>query len=238
MENASKALIMAGSILMALLVIGIVSLTYNQLSNLKQTESDVERSTKATNYAKKFEQYNKTIYGSELLSLGNLQADYNDRQADMQGYNRINIKVQIKKEVKGNKMTYVSAGERNISEVRSGLSSLEDDISYYETDSNGYENKIERNKRSVKYYAQLSNRQIATLFEIPYSSDDKDYEIGEKLADSNENPRTSRLLQDIDLYKNLKTTYTEFKMTSFTCKEVKYDDIGRITLMYFVENEK
>ena len=40
MENASKALIMAGSVLIALIVIGVLVLAYNNLSSLKQAEED------------------------------------------------------------------------------------------------------------------------------------------------------------------------------------------------------
>ncbi len=233
MENASKALIMAGSILVSLLVIGIVSLMYNQLSSTKQTESDVEESTKAENYAKSFEQYNKTIYGSELLSLANLQSDYNFRQADLKGYTPITITVKITKPIEKDERTnYLGTGEQALSVVRNALLELQDDVEYYEKDANGYRNKKERNKRSVKYYAQLSNRQIATLFEIPYSSEDTDYDIGEMLANEIE---TSKLLDDIELYKNLKTSYTEFKNTSFKCEKVQYDGIGRISSMYFIE---
>lgn len=236
MENASKALIMAGSILIALLVIGVASFMYQQLSNVKQTESDVEASEKAANYMKAFEQYNRTIYGSELLSLGNLQADYNMREADMKGFNPVTIQVQIIKEIKENGRLYIGVGTYNISAVRSKLFDLEDAIEVYEQDDNGYKNKKERKKRSVKYYAQLSNRQIATLFDIGYTSSEPDYDIGNRLADRLQCPDTYKLMADIEKYKNLKTTYTEFKNTSFTCKEIKYDKIGRISSMLFKEN--
>lgn len=236
MENASKALIMAGSVLIALLVIGIVSLMYTQLSEIQQTKSDVETTTKAIDYMKRFEQYNRTVYGSELLSLGNLQLDYNYRQADLQGYTPVTITVQIKKAVRENGKTYVSVGVKDLSVIRSGLSSLEEDIAYYEENSNGYQNKKESGKRSVSYYAQLSNRQIATLFEVSYSSGETDYEIGERLANSVQNPRTSKLLQDIELYTNLKAGYTEFKNTSFTCQNIQYDNNARVSTMSFIEN--
>ena len=200
MENASKALIMAGSILITLLVIGIVSLTYNRLSTVKQTESDVEESTKSGNYVKSFEQYNKTIYGSELLSLGNLQADYNIRQAELQGYTPISITVQITKAIIENQKTYLNTGTQDLSTVRNALFNLEEDIEYYEKDKYGYNNKKERIKRSVKYYAQLSYRQIATLFEIPYSSGETDYDIGERLANQTgfTNSKVPKLLADIE----------------------------------------
>lgn len=236
MENASKALIIAGSILIALLVIGGVSLMYHQLSSVQQVRSEVEESTKAADYIKTFEQYDRTVYGSELLSLGNLQEDYNNRQADMKGFNPVTIQVQIVREIKENGRVYIGVATQNISDIRHGMFDLEDDIEFYEKDANGYQNKKERNKRSVKYYAQLSNRQIATLFDIGYTSSELDYEIGNRLADRLQSPNTYKLMADIEKYKNLKTTYAEFKNTSFTCKNVKYDGIGRISSMFFAQN--
>ena len=94
-------------------------------------------------------------------------------------------------------------------------------------------------KKSVKYYAQLSNRQIAILFGVPFTSDELDYDIGEKLADKDKttNPDTVKLLKDIEIYKNLKTSYTGFKNKVFMCENTTYNEYnGRINFMNFTEN--
>jgi len=235
MENASKALTIAGSILMALMIIGIVTLTYSQISSVQQTKTDVEDSSKMKDYNQKFAQYDKIIYGSELMSLSNLKLDYNYTQSEMKGYTPISIRVKKNKVIEEDGKVYISSGEQMIEDIRRGISKLEEDIAFYEKDSNGYENRKEKVKRSVKYYAQLSNRQIATLFEIGYSSNELDYEIGERLANPLENSKTSKLLKDIEKYKNLKTAYTEFKNTSFTCDEMVYGDNGRVNFMSYSE---
>ena len=49
MENASKALIMAGSVLLAILIIGALVYTFNLMSNLKTTE---QRSAEAEKLVK------------------------------------------------------------------------------------------------------------------------------------------------------------------------------------------
>ena len=43
MENASKALLMAGGILIALLIIGALLLMFNQISTYKQSESSNQK---------------------------------------------------------------------------------------------------------------------------------------------------------------------------------------------------
>ena len=241
MENASKALIMAGSILISIIVIGLVVVSYNQIVSVQQTKNNADITSKMTKYAKMFEQYNTSIYGSELLSLGNLQEYYNNSQKDVQGYDEIKINVKIKNTIKENGKTYLSQGQHSLEEVKDGLDSLKAKIGEYEDDRNGYEYRKNGKtiKKSVKYYAQLSNRQIAILFGVPFTSDELDYDIGEKLADKDKttNPDTVKLLKDIEIYKNLKTSYTGFKNKVFMCENTTYNEYnGRINFMNFTEN--
>ena len=100
MENASKALIMAGSVLISIMVISLLVLGYNQMSHLEQTREDADAVDKLAEYMRRFEQFDRTVYGSELLSLGNLQQDYNlsDARIDV-GYAPIEITVEITKEI-------------------------------------------------------------------------------------------------------------------------------------------
>lgn len=224
MENASKALIMAGSVLMALLVIGALVFMYNQLAEVEQTKTDVDETSKIVEYEKKFEQYNKTIYGSELMSLANLQEDYNRTLSEEQGYSKITVTVTIKNSIADTK--YFSAGKKDLSLILADVNSIENEISNYET-------KEQYKGKTVRYYSQISNREIASIYGITYTSDDLDYEIGEKLSSDS---KTKKLMQEIEDYKNLKATYTEFKTKRFKCINAEYDKAnGRIKSMDFAE---
>lgn len=78
MENASKALLMAGGILIALLVIGALLLMFNQLSSYQKTNSDVEKQSQLVEFNNQFIQYtHSNIQGYELLTLINKVIDYN-----------------------------------------------------------------------------------------------------------------------------------------------------------------
>ncbi len=94
MENASKALIMAGSVLLSLLVIGALIFMFNSLSGLKTEEADSDEVLKLAEYNKKIETYNRDLYGSELISLANLIDDYNKRETN-EGYKKITFKVDM-----------------------------------------------------------------------------------------------------------------------------------------------
>ena len=94
MENASKALIMAGSVLLAMLIIGSLVFMFQTLSNLKNTEASAEDIEKLARYNRQIETFNRDgLYGSEILSLANLIEDYNIRQSDLKGYTAITLEV-------------------------------------------------------------------------------------------------------------------------------------------------
>lgn len=231
MENASKALIMAGSILVALLVIVALIFMYNQLTGAEQTKINTDEVSKMSDYSQKFEQYNKVIYGSELMSLSNLQEDYNTKQAEEKGYEPITITVTMKKSISGT--NYFSAGTKNISSIFTDKNAIEEIIKQYEeTKSASKVGKLYKN-RVVKYYSQISYRQIADIYGIDYSSSEIDYDIGERLQ--TQGGEVSKLIKDIEEYKNIKSVYTEFKNKRFKCSQMEYGQTGRVNLMKFTE---
>ena len=96
MENASKALIMAGSVLLALLIIGALVFMFSSLRSLKTAETDSEEVVQLAKFNQKMELYNRDLYGPELISLANLIVDYNDRlAAGYTGYTKITFKVDM-----------------------------------------------------------------------------------------------------------------------------------------------
>ena len=228
MENASKALIMAGSVLLGILIIALLIFGYRNISNLEQTRENADSNDKMLEYMRNFEQYNRTLYGSELLSLANLLEDYNntDAREDI-GYDRITIIVKINKGIVGS--TYFTAGEHNLEDLAQSKAEIEGYIEQYE------ENQREYNNRSVKYYSQRSNREIAIDFGMDPPSNMLDYDIATIYLE--EDSTTAQLLEDIQDYTNINSIYTEFRTGKrFNCTKVGYNDYnGRLNYMYFEE---
>ena len=222
MENASKALIMAGSILMAILVIGLLVFGYQQLSSLQQTETDAEDNDKLARYMNQFEQFGRTLYGSELLSLANLQEDYNTSDARINtGYDKVEITVTIKNSIADT--IYFQANTYDLSEIVEDAENLEEPKRTY-------------NNKSVKYYAGKSNREIAIdLLGIEPPSNYTSYQIENEILAKNST--TSNLLAEIHAYTSLNSTYTEFRTgKQFDCVDIGYNtQNGRINKMVFVE---
>lgn len=235
MENASKALIIAGSVLMAVLVIGALMLMYNQIADIEQTKTDNDELSKMEDYSKKFEEYNGTIYGSELFSLANLQDDYTKRYKQEDGYTKIAIKVIINNSISGTEL--FQSGASDISGILKDKNTIEEAINEIEG------NTILGSKgKSVKYYTQLSIRQLVDSLQKdklisgdyePASDADEDT-IKQELIRLNSN--CQKLFEAIETYKNTKSVYTEFKNKRFKCTNVTYNkNNGRIESMRFEE---
>ena len=78
MENASKALIMAGGILIALLVLGALLLMFNQVSMYQRSQSDLEDVSQLSDFNEQFTRYARNdLVGTDLISLANKVIDYN-----------------------------------------------------------------------------------------------------------------------------------------------------------------
>lgn len=233
MENASKALIMAGSILVAMMIVGALVFGYHNLSELEQTRSDSEKLEKTSNYLSKFEAFDKgTLYGSEILSLANLREEYEKVCSEQEGYSKVTIWINIKTEMQNEDMshTYITKGNKNIIDLAKDIrKNFEDKIADYE------KTEWENTKKTIKDFSSKSYHEIADLLKIEYAGSDTEYEIEEKIRASSTKNRN--LLDTIAKYKNLKSTYTQFKNTKFERKKIELDALGRIKTMEFEEQE-
>ena len=94
MENATKALIIAGGMLIAMLIVGLLTWGYTQLRSLQQTNIDEEERQQIVEFNERFEAYNKKVVrGYQMISLANLVYDTNTRFAEDDGYAPVTIEV-------------------------------------------------------------------------------------------------------------------------------------------------
>lgn len=112
MENASKALLMAGGVLIAVLTISLFVYMFTSASSIFQTEADVERTQEIEEYNKQYESYNrKLLRGTDLISLMNKVINNNDKYEEdptttLEEY-RVTIKFKLVEDIKKyEKITY------------------------------------------------------------------------------------------------------------------------------------
>lgn len=83
MENASKALLMAGGILIAILVIGVVIYMFNSSSQLFKTSKDIEKEEQIEAFNREYEAYNrKLLRGTDIISIINKVNSNNKKYED------------------------------------------------------------------------------------------------------------------------------------------------------------
>lgn len=94
MENASKALIIAGGMLIAMLIVGLLVWGFGRISETQQTQVDQESIQEITDFNERFEAYNRTtVRGYQIISLANLVYDTNSRFTEADGYNPVTVTV-------------------------------------------------------------------------------------------------------------------------------------------------
>lgn len=86
MENATKALLIAGGVLIGLMVVSACLIAYNQITDYYQENANIARTEQVLKFNNEYTVYDRNdVRGSELLSLINKVVDYNKREADVSG---------------------------------------------------------------------------------------------------------------------------------------------------------
>ena len=94
MENASKALIIGGGVLMAMLIVRLLTWGYTQLRNSQAVQVTEEERQQIVDSNERFEAYNRrTVRGYQMISLANLVYDTNSRYTEADGYNPVTVTV-------------------------------------------------------------------------------------------------------------------------------------------------
>ena len=216
MENASKAIIMAGGILIALTILAVLVLVFNHMGTIYVEEGDSLTVEQMEKYNRQFHTYDRSLYGSELLSLANLIDDYNRRLLYNEGEsgkfyeeNKFDVDVSLYRDIEAayddetGKVIFEGLKAKNnapISYIKNYNDRLEKQIASME--SKGW------NKRTNENYANYANVKslLTELRNMPYA------------CISNEELKAK---YEAEGYKNLRV--------------VDYNKYGRIKIMSFVQ---
>lgn len=241
MENVSKALMMAGGLLISLMVISLIVVLWGQLSGYFTEDSKATVVEQDTKFNAQFENYNKkSIGGYDLISVINKIIDYNRTAADIKNYDRIKIKIKLN----GRNFQYNGDTGTNIFKNKDTLSNIDKDTDIEEI-SNLSTNLVEDLSRAGveadDTKLQLLSANIANIVDDKVDEETRTKKLksifGDKIADSNgkisENKISKIKSATMQYYQ-----YIQFKRTMFTCTDVKYNQQnGRVNEMDFVIEE-
>lgn len=92
MENASKALLIAGGVLIALIILSLFIMMFNNMSNIQKEQEEQLKIEQITAFNSEFEAYSKKVmYGTDVITLINKVAENNKKYATSDDYKIIVI---------------------------------------------------------------------------------------------------------------------------------------------------
>lgn len=98
MENATKALLIAGGVFFGLIILTVSIFAYTQIVNYYISKEDITRTEQVIKFNSQYDTYIRNdVRGNEILSLINRIVDYNKREADVDGirFERMIIEVNL-----------------------------------------------------------------------------------------------------------------------------------------------
>lgn len=218
MENASKALLIAGTILISLLVIGALVFVYRDITSAKRADEEALKTQQLEEFNKQFTSYERKLYGTELISLVNKMIDYN---ANMTSKGYKSMEIIIDKVPKGNKL---------FAKEKYKLDDLEKilkEVKNLEKEYGG--------SQTLSKIVEVLNKFSLENNKIKNEDKDKFNEELEKIVGVTGASKINNNLSDVLKY----SEYIDFKRYSFDYQTTSNDtNNGRVVEMTFLYNNK
>lgn len=204
MENASNALLMAGGILLAIIVITILVITYNGIVGFESSKLEEQELQNISLFNEPFMSYNKRVmYGTDIISVLNLALDNNKK------YN-----------VKSGEEYYVDISFK----LNSDLSNITE-LYELNTSTGVYKKSITEERKIIE-----GNKTYIISRDKQYIEEN----IISRLADKEQTTEIIEQDGTILKKYAIKSNFIyDLKRKTFTCKNVEIDSIGRIKSMSF-----
>ena len=209
MENMTKALEIAASVLIGVLILSLLVFGYNQIREQKNIEQKNERASQLSKFNINFESYAKdTVYGSEILSLANEVINYNERKA-VDGYQEIELEVKISTGVLNGQ--YLVAGTYSATSLDQQYKKLVKKIKEADITVFG---------KSISYWSKLSDKETEKTVKAKSDFSESEY---------------TKLKTNRTTYKKYVEEQTDFARKTFKYDDVtEYDSgNGRIIKIMF-----
>ena len=255
MENATKALLIAGGMLIVLLVITLLVMFKGQLASYMEEKHNEKIVEQAVEFNNKFANYQgNELRGNELISVMNRIIDYNNLEAQEYGYDKISISVDVANSKDFWQVIKYRAEDESIfsltgNVIRNGSNDANirnlTGISAKLINDSGIprisDTKLQRLSANISYIFDESS-QTSKIFRAQKLTDILGYRVDESGYTINKNG-TRQSIDGADIYildkvKSATSKYyqlTQFKRAMFTCTSVGYNtkDNGRINSMTF-----
>ncbi len=216
MENASKALVIAGGVLIAVMLAILVYYVFTYWGDSQRLEQEGIEAQRASDFNKSYLSYEKVLYGSELLGLVNKMNDYN-KSSDVKygSYDEMSLTMQIK-ELSGSTGNLFSAGTYDLDDINEKIENVMNETVY-----------------DSRFAGKVSDSQWEYLAKSSSSTDSRFQELCTQL-NVNATIDRSALKQAAAKYYE----YIQFKRMKFDIDDnnpTTFFNNGRVESMHFVE---
>ena len=84
MENASRALLIAGGVLMGIIILSLLIIMFTQMGDFQRAHATIDKDSQLAKFNSDFEKYadDSGIDGTDIISLANKVSDYNEKEKD------------------------------------------------------------------------------------------------------------------------------------------------------------
>ena len=212
MENASKALLIAGGVLIALIILAMLLAMFNSISNIQKEQEEQTKIEQIAAFNSDFEAYTKKVmYGTDVITVMNkdIQNNLNTDSKVLEDRYYININLKIKNTIQ---------------------TTVERENIYTGRIENFYDFDFIKNN----FGYNLSNKKLEKDKIYSLGKFDED----ELKMDSSIKELFSSETKDYVCYKgqyrySIQSVMTNFIKTVFSCTNVEYNEDGRIMEMTF-----
>ena len=209
MENAAKALSIAGGVLIAVMLAVLVYYVFTHWGDSQRSSQEDIEIQKVEDFNKSYLSYEKVLYGSELLGLVNKMSDYNiSDDVKYSGYSTMNLSMKITDRTTGNLFSY---GTYNLTSISNAINTV-----------------MNKTVNSSKYKGQISDSQWEYLAKSSTSTKFNDLCTELKIPSS---INRDQLKSDAAEYYK----YVQFKRKKFKHTGTDFSDNGRVSIMSFEE---
>lgn len=223
MENASKALVIAGGILLAIMLLSLLAYVATSMSGMAESQERINLAKEIADFNKSFLAYNKKkLYGADVITVVN-KAIHHNKSIEETAANPyyINIKI-LPKQTFETTVTKID-NTTQLSETYAGVR-IPNEI------------KAEFGHTTSMYNAYLSENRIHELGN--WQAGGAEFKINKDFVELFTGDTTDRSITTDDKTKTyiLKSALTNFKTSIFECTDVEYNEDGKIKSMEFKQS--
>ena len=216
MENAAKALLIAGGILVTIIILGMLVYGFDSIRRAPEQGEIKKRQEQLNVFNSEYESYHKKeMYGTDVITVINKAIDNNLRYAADDGVYNIDVTIKMKSSINASAIQYVAPDEHKVN------------AEYIIDDETGQQYKLGEVLEGNRTYRLLDTSEDGNKNGVN--------DLLEQVMQTGETKIVNVTNNELN-YIRITTGFADFKGKFFRCANIGYSDLtGRVNLLEFEE---